>query len=196
MKFNWLDIIFMALAVRGLFVGVRRGILGELVLTASILASMVGALFIGSPTGGLVASRLSFGIHFTHQFIAWLVMGTGILVAFLLGKIVQKLSHLIIQSPIDKIIGALLGGGRAILLSAILVTALIHWGQTFFQTHAGESVLASYLTPKVDEAYALLKQKMTPAELVQIKDELSADSDQENMNHPPEDTGEAQPPGQ
>ncbi len=185
-----MDIVFMALALRGIWVGTKRGILGELILTAGLLASIAMALFISSPTGSVLANQLSFGIQFTTQFLSWLVLGAGFIVSLIIAKVVQKLSHLIIQSPIDKGAGGVLGGARAILLSGILLSFVLHSGQLFFQEHAKESIIGSFVIPKVDVLYEIVKQKITPTELVKLQDELTVESDQEAVQEPSQDISE------
>ncbi|MBI1871647.1 MAG: CvpA family protein [Chlamydiae bacterium] len=179
MKFNWLDIAFMALAARGFYVGVRRGILGELFLTAGVLASIVAALFLNSSVGKLISNHLSLGINLSDRVVIGCMIVLGILLSFLLGKMIQKLSHLFFRSNIDKVGGSILGGGRALIFSALLLTALIKWPSPVLQAQTQDSILGSYLTNQLNEVYGWLQTKMTASELVQMEkkaEELTEES--------------------
>lgn len=162
----------MALAVRGFYVGVRRGILAEVVLTGGILGAIVFALVMGSSVGTLISSKLPLGINLSNPVSLWGIVFIGILASFLLAKIVQKISHMIFQSPIDKVGGSLFGGTRAILLSAVLGLALLTFYPKTFQGPFQESVIGSYSTQKMDEIHQWLDQKIQPKELLETQEEV------------------------
>lgn len=172
MKFNWLDIVFMALALRGLIVGIRRGILGELVQTLIILAAILMAVFLSPSVATVINSFLPFGIVLSNGVTAGIVVVTGVALAFLLGKIVQKLSHVFIQSGFDKVVGGFLGIARAFLLTAVFLSFMVLSGSAFFQKHVWESVIGLFAHGHVSKAYDYIKEKIPSRQIEQIEKQV------------------------
>lgn len=179
MKFNWLDIVYMVVAVRGLLVGARRGILGELVQSIIILSSILVAIFLSASVGTAISSFLPFGIKLSAEVTAWVIVVTGISLAFLLGKIIQKLSHLFIQSNFDKIVGGILGVFRAVVLTAAFLAFLILSPSEFFQKHVWESVVGLYAHERVTKIYDVIKEKIPSRQIEEIEQGVKAVSDDE-----------------
>lgn len=171
MKFNWLDIVFMALAARGLVVGIKRGIFGELVFSLVVLASIFIGIFFGPLAANVMSEHIPLGVTISEKGAAWFIVIIGILLAFLLGKIVQKLSHLFIQSSFDKVIGGLLGAIRAALLTAIIVAVLMVPSE-MFQRHVFDSVVGAYTSSKLTEIHDVIKQKISSESIVKIEEQV------------------------
>lgn len=155
----------MALALRGFWVGIRRGILSELVFSTTLLASIGAGVFMGDRLAARLMEKIPVEMNISGQFVAWTVAIFGFLAAFIIAKIVQKLSRLILNHMVDKIIGGVLGLGRMILFSIILLIVLVRMPSEFFVSHSQDSVIAGYLMPKVEQVYTMVRDKMVPAEV-------------------------------
>jgi uncharacterized membrane protein required for colicin V production len=172
MKFNWLDIALILSGLWGFYMGFRRGILGELVLIAGCIASLVTAVFMSPWVWQKITSQFSLDFELSNSTVMWMIITLGFILSLILAKIVQALSHLVFQSKIDKGIGGLLGTARAIGLAGVLIAFLVFLHVEFVMKHAQESVIASYLTQKVNEAHEYLKQKITPSEVEKAVNEI------------------------
>jgi uncharacterized membrane protein required for colicin V production len=172
MKFNWLDIVLILSGLWGLFVGIRRGILGELVLTAGFVASLVLAVFMSPQVWQKVSSQFSLDFEVSNSTVAWSIIIIGFVLSLIISKIIQALSHLIFKSKIDQMLGGLLGFVRVIGLAGVLITFLVVMHNEFIMQHAQESIMASFLTQKVNEAHDFLKQRIDSAEVQKTEAEV------------------------
>lgn len=166
MKFNWMDILLMALAVRGFMVGIRRGILSELAFSTTLLAAVGAGIFMGDRIAARLMEKIPVEMNVSGQVVAWGIVILGFFAALIIAKIVQKLSHLLLNNILDKAIGGVLGVGRMILFPLILLIVLIRIPSEFFVNQTPDSVVASYLVPKVEQVYVVIKDKIVPVEVL------------------------------
>jgi uncharacterized membrane protein required for colicin V production len=183
MKFNVLDIVLMGLALRGLFIGMRRGILAELVLSLGMAASIITAVFFSSKVGEMIINHIALDIQISNDTVAWVILVFGISASYILAAIVRKLSHIFIQSNVDKALGAVLGGIRALILSGVVLFYFVINHSELVMQHTEESLIGNYLCEKVNAVYDVLKEKTTPAEVLKAGQEISEaiGSDSENQ---------------
>jgi len=201
MKFNVLDIVLMGIALRGLFIGMRRGILAEIVLCLGMACSIVASVFFSSKVGEMVIKHIALDIEISNTAVAWSILVFGISASYLLSLIVRKLSHIFIQSNVDRMIGAALGGIRALLLSGVILFYFVMNHSELAMQHTGESLIGNFLCEKINAVYEVLKEKTTPAEVLKAGREISEaiGSDSENETVQEEQvpaSGEPQPEAQ
>ena len=181
MKFNLLDIILMILAVRGGYAGIRRGIFGELVLSAGVFTALILAVFFNESTTYFFLSKMPWEIKIAPQTSAWLIIAAGILISFLLAKLIQKLSHWIFQSRLDQILGCFFGLGRALALSGTLLLFFIVRHQDFVIKHVEESLIGTFATQRLHEVYDRLSEKLTPETVAQIEEEMEGSPEDQSQ---------------
>ncbi|MDP3981928.1 MAG: CvpA family protein, partial [Chlamydiota bacterium] len=109
MKFNWLDLILMLIAFRGVYTGYRRGILGELVFIAGSFASFFFAYKYSALLGDHLAEQISLDIASSHNFCFWSVVFGGLLASLILGRLMMRLSRILFDSVSDKLVGSIAG---------------------------------------------------------------------------------------
>ncbi|SFV75758.1 Colicin V production protein [hydrothermal vent metagenome] len=126
MDLNYFDIIVVAIV---LFLGLK-GIMNGFFKELFGLVGIIGGIFIASRYGDEVGQYLSdFIFKFENQsainFTGFLVTLVTFWVAMIIaGKIFTKLSSMSGLSPVDRMLGFVIGAGKFFLISAVIAYAL------------------------------------------------------------------------
>lgn len=161
MKFNWLDIVIMVLAVRGAWVGVKRGILGEIVLASGVIASVVLAAFLSATVRAAATGLFPVLLELPEKAFPWLIVVAGVAVSVLVSWIVHLVSHMIIQTTFDQALGAILGLVRAAAFTGILITYFVMSHNEFAMKHTGESVIGNFLVEGTIRLHGIVQDTLT-----------------------------------
>lgn len=127
MRFNWLDALVALLVIRGMVIGRRRGLAGELIRFIGIVCALYFSFKFYEPGADRLMQRVSLernvaiGLSFAGIFLA---------VSFFFYMISQT-AHRATQLPaiaaFDKLGGAIIGGAKAFLFAcvALILLALV-----------------------------------------------------------------------
>lgn len=151
---NWLDLIFIAIIFISFLISIARGFVRELMsLLTWILAFWAAFSFSDRLADNLTflvssqALRMVIGFIIIFAFV-WLV---GLLVSMVLTRLVDY-THL---GPIDKVLGALFGVARGVLLIGVVILLgnMTSFGK---DKHWQQSLIVAKVSPYTDSIEARL----------------------------------------
>ena len=150
MKFNWLDLVLMLIAFRGVYTGYKRGIISETVFLGGSIASFICAFKYAGILGERLIEKISIDSETAYLFCFLSVVFGGILLALIVASLVRKLVRMVIEIFIEKFLGALLGVLRALLFGGVfMIYVLVEFPA--FQTHVDDSALGGYLEQSIQK---------------------------------------------
>ncbi len=124
-QIGWVDAAMLALLVVSLLVGAARGFTFEILSLAGWFAAWFAAIWFGPPLApylpvGEAGSALNRGVAFACAFLVVLVLWSmaSRAVASLIGKTPLK--------PLDRLLGALFGIARGVVVLLALTTAVAY----------------------------------------------------------------------
>ncbi len=121
---NYLDIIILVLAGVGVISGLRRGFVKELSGVVALVMGYIGASTL-APYLEPTFSKLLDGDKVVMAGVAWVAAFLIIVLAFnLLGMFVAKLLEVAMMGVIDKLLGAVFGAAKAVLLMSLAFNLL------------------------------------------------------------------------
>ena len=117
-----IDILIAVALIISVIVGIMRGFIKEAISIASLLVAIWAALYFGSGVGAISESWIS-----SNEMRTWfgriLVFAIILSLGGLLGWGLSRLVRLSVLSGIDRMVGAVFGVGRGILLIALFILA-------------------------------------------------------------------------
>lgn len=124
-EIGWVDVAMFALVVLSAFVGVARGFTFEVLSLAGWFAAWFGGIWLGPLVGpylpvGEAGSALNRGVAFACAFIVVLVLWG------LAARAVARLIGATPLRPLDRLLGALFGTARGLVVLLALATVLAH----------------------------------------------------------------------
>ncbi len=148
---NWLDVVLLFILTVSTFLSLRKGFSREVIsLAASFFALLLGMWFYGTAASLVqpyvdsprIASLLGFllvvaGVLLIGSFFAWIV-----------GKFLRTVG----LSFFDRLLGAIFGLARGLLVSIALLTAFMAFGPHAGGDAAPSAVVHSKIAPYVLEA--------------------------------------------
>lgn len=124
LKFNWVDVIFVTLLIRICYVGYKRGFLPELLSFFGLIFALVLTANNYPHLSDLLSKWIKGESSPKIISIALLFLGT-----LLIFKILSKVIFFLIKSEnpptLNRTVGLILGIGRALLFSSMLLIAAI-----------------------------------------------------------------------
>ncbi|MDD3284303.1 MAG: CvpA family protein [Patescibacteria group bacterium] len=167
---NYLDIIFIAIALCFVFSGYRKGLVKSV---GGILGLFVGAYFAGLfyPTvSSFIQGVASFLSQFESDIISFLLVFiiTNRLFALVV-VIVDKIVNIPIISFINRVFGAIFGLFGSVILVALVTMVLANIGSSLGDKNP---VLNSKLIPHIDYAIKVV-QPFLPSNFESVKDIVS-----------------------
>ncbi len=116
----YIDILIAAAVAVSVVVGVFRGFVKEAISIVSLLLAIWAALFFGPEVGGISDGWFSSAevqTWFGRILVFFVILSAG----GLLGWGLSKLIRLSILSGMDRLLGAMFGLGRALLLTGVFI---------------------------------------------------------------------------
>ncbi|MBN1684825.1 MAG: CvpA family protein [Gammaproteobacteria bacterium] len=162
--FNWFDYTLIAIVIFSLLIGLMRGMLRELLSLATWLAAILVAIFFSSHLAGffgqhikspIFASILSFILLFFITFII------GTLVNYIISGLAGKSGVLFI----DRLLGALFGFIRGVVIALFMILVIINTGfkkADWFTQSLSSKQLSSMVENLTKEFIAPIMQKKHP----------------------------------
>jgi membrane protein required for colicin V production len=170
-----LDIISAAICILFVAVGIRRGLIGELVRLFALIGGLIGAFTLSSVVCRMVPDfGLTTSIRHTLCFmIAFLAVAAAI---FSVGWVVKKIVHFTLLGWIDRLSGALVGVLKTILLlwvCSLVITSVPNRSlQRYFESSIVFS-LFSKLPPRIPmprRAQELTRQLIDSSSMQKLKE--------------------------
>ena len=161
---NWLDIVIIVVAVLLGIVGLRQGIIKTVFGIAGLIGGIVLA---GRYYDELAAVLSSSGATWVNIAAYAIILIATLIVASVIGRLVAKLTHLVLLGWLDRLVGCILGvliGG--LLCAAIL--AIVGKYSTGAEAVISQSAIAKFLMA----GFPLLLD-LLPAEFDFIRDFFS-----------------------
>ncbi len=121
---NWLDIIVLVLVVRGVYMGVKRGLTAELFNFFGIIISLILAIQWYSQVADVLILNFNLPIWLS-KFLCFVVIAQIIRIAFKYSlTLLLKILNIQFIPQLEKIGGGIIGTGRGIIAAGILILAL------------------------------------------------------------------------
>lgn len=127
MRFNWIDAIVAVVVIRGMVIGHRRGLSGELIRFLGIVCALYLSFKFYEPGADRLLQRVSL-----DRNVAIGLAFAGILLAVLLffymvNQTVHRATQLPAIAALDKAGGTIIGGAKALLFAcvALILLALV-----------------------------------------------------------------------
>jgi membrane protein required for colicin V production len=119
---NWLDIVFLAILLTAMIVGIVKGLVRQVIgLAAVVLGLVLAALYYGGPAAviGKVVHSVLLSNFLGFLLIFFCVLVVGALLGFLISKAMKGP-----LAAVNRLFGGLFGLLKAVLICGILVFAL------------------------------------------------------------------------
>lgn len=155
------DIIFAVLAAIFIIIGIKRGFIGEIIRLIAMICGFFGAF--------LYYSNISELLHFIKlpvylkNALSFTVLYIIIVLTFLaIGWVIKKIIHLTLLGWLDRLLGAVLGFLKTVLLAWIICLSI----STFHKTEA------NFKKSTVYRIYLHLPSTMRLTELTKTRENL------------------------
>jgi len=127
MRFNWIDALVAVFVIRGMVIGHRRGLSGELIRFLGIVCALYLSFKFYEPGADRLIQRISLdrnvaiGLSFAGIFLAVLLF------FYMVNQTVHRATQLPAIAALDKAGGTIIGGAKALLLAcvALILLALV-----------------------------------------------------------------------
>jgi membrane protein required for colicin V production len=148
---NWLDIVLIVVLAFSTIRSLRKGFSREIVGLAASLAALVLAMWFYGMAGTFIAPYV--GSPRTANLLGFvLVIAAVLLVGSLIGWIVSRFLRTIGLSFFDRLLGAVFGFARGLLITIAVLTAVMAFGPRADNNPTPEAVVHSRIAPWVLEA--------------------------------------------
>lgn len=121
-----IDLIILAILVGGLARGFMAGAIRQITSLIGIVLAFALAVQLMEPAGNVVADSLGLAPSLAPVLGFVAVFAVVQIVFFLLGQIVEHLVEALRLSPVNRLIGGVLGGFKAALLLSVAFLLLSH----------------------------------------------------------------------
>ncbi len=197
MRFNWIDALVALVVIRGMVIGHRRGLSGELIRFLGIVCGLYLSFRFYEPCTERLIQRISLdrnlaiGLSFAGIFIAVLLF------SYMVNQTVHHATQLPAIAAVDKAGGIIIGGAKGLLLAcvALILLALVRVDaisnavsqNSFFGPLAISAVPGAYkfavrMYPRVQSLPATEMIKKLPAVRQRTEPDFSAGSQGEQKN--------------
>jgi membrane protein required for colicin V production len=165
---NWLDVVLIVILCASMLMSARKGFSREIIgLAAAFFGLVLGYWFYGT-AGSLVAPYVSRFISTSERaanLIGFLLVFIGVmLLGAMAGWIVNRFLRTIGLSFFDRLLGAVFGLARGVLIAMALLTAFLAFGPLIGPGATPAAVVNSRIAPYVLEASRLFVS-IAPMEL-------------------------------
>ncbi|PID95010.1 MAG: colicin V production protein [Bacteroidetes bacterium] len=117
---NWLDIVILIPLLLFAFRGLKNGIIMEIFTLIALILGIWGALEFSFITEAYLIEQFQWNNKYLG-IIALIITFTLVAVGvYLVGKIIQKLSHAVALGALDKLLGFLFGVMKGLLILALI----------------------------------------------------------------------------
>jgi membrane protein required for colicin V production len=189
---NWMiDVIIAAIVLIFLFIGMKKGLIRQVLEILGIIAAFIGAFYLAHHLAAYLEGRFDLPYQ-VALVVAAIALFIGIILLFrLLGVLLQKFAQLTLLGSLDRIGGAFLGAVKGILLVSLLLVVILNLP---FPTAVKEPIksdpLAAVIYPALPVLFDLVLSR-SPAHLdfrkvVRDRDEKALQKVKEKV----EDAGE------
>jgi hypothetical protein len=121
---NWLDIVLLVLILRGIYIGVKLGLTAELFNFFGILVSLILAVLWYSRTADVLVVNFKLPVWLS-QFLCFIIIAQLIRFIFKYGlALLLKILNVQFIPQLERIGGGIIGFGRGIILSGIIILAI------------------------------------------------------------------------
>jgi len=138
-ELRWLDLLGLATILGFLLLGARRGLWWQLVRLCGVLAAISVARAIAPRIAPAVAAACpDLPARLAHGLSWFLVLGLGLVVVALVGRVGKATLDTLALAPLDRIAGALAGALSGLLVHVALVLVLCQLATRGFSIDALE----------------------------------------------------------
>jgi membrane protein required for colicin V production len=148
---NWLDYVLIAVLLLSTLMSARKGFSREIIsLAAAFMAFLLGMWFYGAAGSFLTPYVSSMRVANLLGFL--IVVMTVLVVGGMVGWVVNRFLRTIGLSFFDRLLGAVFGLARGLLVTMALLTAYMAFGPYVESGNAPSAMLHSRIAPWVMEA--------------------------------------------
>jgi membrane protein required for colicin V production len=151
---SYIDLLILIPIVWGCIRGFMKGLVIELATLAGLILGIIASFYFASDLGELLRQYFSFGAS-AARIIASILIFTGVmLIAWLIGKAIEKTVELIALGWLNKLLGAVVG-----IVKGAVVAALLLYVVVYFDT--GENIISR--TEKEKSMFYQAASRIIPA---------------------------------
>ncbi|MFA5068665.1 MAG: CvpA family protein [Candidatus Omnitrophota bacterium] len=154
---NWLDVIVLIISLRAVYIGAKLGLTAELFNFLGILVSLVCAVIWYARTANVLVVNFELPVWLS-QFLCFIVIIQLIRLIFKYGfALLLKIMNVQLIPQLERLGGAVIGFGRGVILSGIIVTALGLIPSDYLRDSIEEkSCTGGFLVKAVESTYTSL----------------------------------------
>lgn len=123
---NFLDIFLVASILFGAYLGYRKGIVIEICTLAALLLGIYAGIKFSGIISGWINGILSEPSKWVPLISFSICFITVVVLVFLIGKWLERFVKITALKPIDKILGAIFGLAKFIVLTGVFLLMVTH----------------------------------------------------------------------
>ncbi len=150
---NWLDIVIILVISIFALVGLKRGLIKEIVSIIAIIGAILAGVILYAPLGDLLIKHTSIKSEAIASISSFLiVLFFTYLLIKLIGSGLSTISGTLNLDWFDRICGFLFGGIKGIIVSFLIITAL-----SFFLSEKEPPFTNSIFVSHIKETFSIIK---------------------------------------
>jgi membrane protein required for colicin V production len=124
---NLLDLLILIPIVWGCFRGFSKGLIMELATLMGMIAGIMAAHYLESDASELLKQYFTLS-DAVLRIISYSLIFLGVLfLSWIIGKIITKIVDMVLLGWLNKLLGAIFGLLKGVLVSAIIVLAIVYF---------------------------------------------------------------------
>jgi membrane protein required for colicin V production len=124
---SYIDLLILIPIVWGCIRGFMRGLVMELATLTGLILGIIAAFYFASDLGGLLRQYFTFGESAARIISSVLIFTAVMLIAWLVGKAIEKTVELIALGWLNKLLGAVVGIVKGAVVAALLLYVVVYF---------------------------------------------------------------------
>jgi membrane protein required for colicin V production len=122
---NLLDFLILIPIVWGFIRGLTKGLIIELATLAGLILGILAAYYFATEVSELIRSYFTFSDR-TARTIAYILIFVAVMIiAYIIGKIIEKTVDLIALGWLNKLLGAIVGLAKGALVAGLIIYLIV-----------------------------------------------------------------------
>jgi membrane protein required for colicin V production len=126
---NYLDVIVLIPVVWGCIRGFSKGLIIELATLVGMILGIMAAYYFSPQAGRFLEEYFTFSDSALRVVSYILIFLSVLLVSWIIGKIVTKVADLVMLGWLNKLLGAVFGLLKGVIIAAILLMVIVFFDQ-------------------------------------------------------------------
>jgi len=145
---NFLDIIILVPVVWFGWQGFRRGLIIELATLAALVLGIYAAIYFSGIAANYLEENFTLSTESATNLSYILTFLLVFIIVFIIGKVLEKVVDVIALGLLNKIVGAVFGAAKAVILVSIFLAIINHYnGKLISEEKKNGSFFYGYIAP-------------------------------------------------